>query len=43
MRRQQVLNQKQVSAYDYKAVYDIFHMTIEGLEKYIEVSGYYPN
>jgi len=39
----QELKLKEVSAYDYQAVYDIFHMTIEGLEKYIETAGYYPD
>jgi hypothetical protein len=39
--QQQVLAQKQLSAYESKTTHDIFLMTMEWLEKYIEVAGYY--
>jgi len=35
--------QEQISAYSLKTSYDIFYMTTEFLEKYIEVAGYYPD
>lgn len=34
---------QQISAYDRKAVHDMFIMTMEWLEKYIETVGYYPD
>jgi len=34
---------KQLSAYQRKAVHSIQHTTMEFLEKYIEVAGYYPD
>ena len=34
---------QQISAYDKKAVHDMFIMTMEWLEKYIETIGCYPD
>src|SRR5439155_9320715 len=41
MRR--MLKQITFSASEKKTVYTIFHMTMEWLEKYIEIAGYYPD
>jgi len=43
MKRQQIQTQEQLTAYNRKTTHDIFFMTMEWLEKYIEVSGYYPD
>jgi len=43
MKRQQIQMQKQLTAYNRKSTHDIFFMTMEWLEKYIEVAGYYPD
>ena len=42
-RQQQIQQQKQLSAYSRKVTHDIFHDTMEFLEKYIEIAGYYPD
>jgi len=39
----QALKTKQLSAYESKTTHDIFFMTMEWLEKYIEIAGYYPD
>jgi len=41
MKKQQVQQQVQLSAYERKAIHDIFRDMMEVLEKYIEKSGYY--
>jgi hypothetical protein len=39
----QIQAQESLSAYDRKTTHDIFFMTMEWLEKYIEIAGYYPD
>jgi hypothetical protein len=45
MKKQQIQQQIQTSAYDRKVTYDMLYMTLEWLEKYIEVAygSYYPD
>lgn len=43
MKRQQIQKQEQLTAYNRKTTHDIFFMTMEWLEKYIEIAGYYPD
>jgi len=45
MKKQQIQQQIQTSAYDRKVTYDMLYMTLEWLEKYIEVAygNYYPD
>jgi len=38
MKKQQIQQQEQLSAYDKKVIYDMFYMSIEWLEKYIEIA-----
>jgi len=38
MKKQQMQQQEQLSAYDKKVIYDMFYMSIEWLEKYIEIA-----
>jgi len=42
-KKNQLQKQKTLSAYNRKVVHDVFGMTMEWLEKYIEVAGYYPD
>jgi len=41
MKKHQIQKQEQLTAYNRKTTHDIFFMTMEWLEKYIEISGYY--
>lgn len=43
MKKQQIQKQEQLTAYNRKTTHDIFFMTMEWLEKYIEITGYYPD
>jgi len=43
MKKQQIQKQEQLTAYNRKTTHDIFFMTMEWLEKYIEIAGYYPD
>lgn len=43
MKRQQIQKQERLTAYNRKTTHDIFFMTMEWLEKYIEIAGYYPD
>ncbi|CAG8579163.1 17767_t:CDS:2, partial [Racocetra fulgida] len=43
MNQQQIQRQEAVTAYDRQVTHEIFHDTMEFLEKYIEIAGYYPD
>jgi len=43
MKKQQIQQQITLSAYERKTVHDLFLRTMNWLEKYIEITGYYPD